>query len=81
MNGERRAGNTDILTEIQVSVARVEEGVSHLVKMHETTEKRLNSHAGDIKSLNVSRARAKGIGAAIAGMTTAVLGLVGWYDS
>ena len=70
---------SDQLTEIQVSVARVEEGVGHLIELNETTRKRLDAHASDIKSLNLSLSRAKGMAITLAGMATVILGLFRWY--
>ena len=70
------------LTEIQVSLEGLRKDVGHVAKsIEDNVIPRLNSHAKDIKSLNVSRGRAKGIGVTIAGMATAVLGIFGWYES
>jgi len=67
------------LTEIQVSLARVEEGVGHLVTAGETTEKRLNDHASDIKSLNLTRSRQSGTAKALAAVGTFIAGGIAWF--
>ena len=69
----------DQLTEIQVSLARVEEGVGHLIKAGKTTEKRLDAHASDIKSLNLTRSRQTGFAKAGAVLLTGIgTTLIGW---
>ena len=70
---------TDKLTEIQVSVGKIEVGIDHLVKMHETTVKRLDSHGSDIKSLNRTRSRQAGFAKALSAVGIFIMGTISWF--
>jgi hypothetical protein len=74
----------DQLTEIHVSVARIEEGIGNLTRtvenLNTVTVKRLDSHASDIDSLNLSRSRFKGISAGLGTIGTFIAGAFAWLD-
>lgn len=69
---------TDQLTKIQVSIARVEEGIGHLVELHETTAKRLDAHGEGIKSLDLTRSRQRGAAKALTAVGILIMGVITW---
>ncbi len=57
------------LTEIQVSIARIEEGIGHIKESGSVSTTRLNDHSGRLQSLELTRGRQKGMLASLAGLT------------
>ncbi len=80
------------LSEISTSIARVEEGVAHLnekmglindnvIQRLEEHQERFNNHAGRVKSLETTRARQKGAGAALGAVTAVVGSLLAFFKN
>lgn len=67
------------LTEIQVALEGVEKDVAYISKtLDECIVPRLNSHAADIRSLNITRNRIRGGLATLVALSASIAGFLGW---